>query len=195
MLDKSGSIGYNIDVAEVRIKDARTGGEKGEKPEMLGFVDPNALLDVARVAGFGAKKYAKFNYTKGFDWSLSYNALLRHVLQFLAGEDIDPESGLPHLAHAAWQCLCLLTFWRFKRGTDDRFPLGPDQRLGVPPPEFTTKPHEINFVLNLDGPPRPFATVKYAYNLALKEGAAEEVIEELNRELQAAFEEELKSAG
>jgi hypothetical protein len=57
------------------------------------------------------------------------------------------------------------------------------------------KPHEMNFVLNPDGPPRPFATVKYAYNLAVREGAADEVIEELNRELQAAFEEELKGAG
>jgi hypothetical protein len=178
-------------VAEVRIKDAKTGGEKGEKPEMLGFVDPNALLDVARVAGFGAKKYAPFNFTKGYDWSLSYNALLRHVLAFLAGEDLDDESGLPHLAHAAWHCLALLTFWRFNRGTDDRFPL----RMPGEPTTFELKPHEMNFVLNPDGPPRPFATVKYAYNLAVREGAADEVIEELNRELQAAFEEELKSAG
>ncbi len=163
------------------------------KSEMLGFVDPNALLDVARVAGFGAGKYAKFNFTKGYDWSLSYNALLRHIMAFLAGEDLDDESHLPHLAHAAWHCLALLTFWRFKRGTDDRFPL---QLPGTPVVQsFDLKPNEMNFILNPDGPPRPFATVKYTYNLAVKEGAAEEVIEELQRELQAAFEEELKSAG
>jgi hypothetical protein len=110
---------------EVRITDPNTGGQKGQKPEMLGFVDPNALMDIARVAGMGATKYEQFNFTKGYKWSLSYNALLRHVFAFLAGEDLDEESGLPHLAHAAWHCLALLTFWRFKRGTDDRFPLRP----------------------------------------------------------------------
>lgn len=178
-------------MAEVRVTDPKTGGEKGMKSEMLGFVDPNALLDIARVAGFGAQKYAKFNFVKGYDWSLSYNALLRHVLAFLAGEDLDGESGLPHLAHAAWHCLALLTFWRFKRGTDDRFPLGPDQRLDVP--EFDLTPSNMNFVLNPDGPPRPFKTVKYAYDKALQSGAPDEVIEELGRELQAAFEVEVNA--
>ena len=108
---------------EVRVTDPETGGQKGRKEAELGFIDPNALLDLAEVAGFGATKYDAFNYVKGYRWSLSINALFRHLLAFCAGEDIDPESGKPHLAHAAWHCLALLTFWRFRRGTDDRFPL------------------------------------------------------------------------
>jgi hypothetical protein len=108
---------------ETRVVDPSTGGEKGSKPAQLGTLDPHAILDVATVGGFGATKYALFNYTKGYKWSLSYNALQRHILAWAGGEDLDPESGLPHLAHAAWHCLALLTFWRFKRGTDDRFPL------------------------------------------------------------------------
>jgi hypothetical protein len=107
---------------EVRVT-SETGGQKGSKPAQLGAVDPAAIMEVATVAGFGAMKYDAYNYTKGYDWSLSYNALQRHLHAFWAGEDTDPESGLPHLAHAAWHCLALITFLRNGVGTDDRFPL------------------------------------------------------------------------
>ena len=108
---------------ETRVIDETTGGQKGAKLAELGSIDPNGLIEVAEVAGFGSQKYEPFNYTKGYRWSLSYNALLRHVLLWLAGEDHDPESGKHHLAHAAWHCFTLMTFQRFGRGTDDRFPL------------------------------------------------------------------------
>ena len=108
--------------SEVRTVSA-TGGEKGKKLAALGAVDPISLMEVAEVAGFGATKYARYNYTKSYEWSLSYDALQRHLSAFWAGEDNDPESGLPHAAHAAWHCLALLTFLRHGVGTDDRFPL------------------------------------------------------------------------
>lgn len=104
---------------EVRVV-SETGGEKGRKRAELGAVDPDALMALARVAGFGAQKYATFNFVKGYDWSLSYNALQRHLHAFWAGEDFDPESGERHLAHAAWHCLTLITFAERDRGTDDR---------------------------------------------------------------------------
>jgi hypothetical protein len=107
---------------EVRVTDPETGGQKGSKLETLGFVDPLALLELARVAGFGAKKYAPFNYLRGFVWSLSYNALQRHILLFMSGEDRDSESGRLHMAHAAWHCLALLSFSIRQLGTDDRPP-------------------------------------------------------------------------
>lgn len=59
-------------------------------------------------------------YLKGFDWSLSYNAMQRHANQFWSGEDLDEESGLPHMAHAAWHCLVLLAFMQREIGTDNR---------------------------------------------------------------------------
>jgi hypothetical protein len=105
---------------ETRITDPVTGGQKGSKPAQLGAMDPAALMQVATVAGFGAGKYDTWNFVKGFKWSLSYNALQRHLHAFWDGEANDPESGLPHLAHAAWHCLALLTFTMRGRGTDDR---------------------------------------------------------------------------
>lgn len=93
---------------------------KERKLAELAYIDPKALLKLAEVAGFGARKYEPGNYLKGFNWSYSYNALHRHILAFWDGEDIDLESELPHLAHAAWHCLCLLCFSMRDIGKDDR---------------------------------------------------------------------------
>lgn len=106
---------------EVRITDPHTGGQKGQKLAQLGALDPASLMEVAKIAGFGAQKYERYNYLLGFSWSLSYDALQRHLHAFWNGEDVDEESGLFHLAHAAWQCLCLLSFSMRNLGTDDRY--------------------------------------------------------------------------
>lgn len=105
---------------EVRTVSA-TGGEKGSKLAQMSALDPNSLLIVAEVAGFGAQKYAKLNFMKGYDWSLSYDALQRHLHAFWSGQDIDDESGMSHLGHAAWHCLTLLSFIERGLGTDDRY--------------------------------------------------------------------------
>lgn len=108
---------------EVRIT-SETGGQKGQKLARLGSLDPKALMEVAKVAGFGEQKYARLNYLKGYDWSLSYDACQRHLHAYWSGEDLDPESGLPHLAHAAWHCLAQLAFLIHGIGTDDRYKPG-----------------------------------------------------------------------
>jgi hypothetical protein len=105
---------------ELRQTDETTGGQKGAKLAQLGALDPKALYTVAEVAGFGANKYAAFNFLRGYSWALNYDAMQRHLMQWWAGEDNDSESGLPHLAHAAWHCLALLAFVIRGRGTDDR---------------------------------------------------------------------------
>lgn len=105
---------------EVRII-SETGGEKGQKPSQLGAIDPLALLHLGEVAGFGAQKYAAFNYLKGYDWRLSFDAQARHMLAFWSGEDRDPESGLFHPAHAAWHGLAQTSFLLRGLGTDTRF--------------------------------------------------------------------------
>lgn len=106
---------------EVRVT-SETGGQKGKKLAQLGAIDPIALMELARVAGYGGEKYARFNFLKGYDWSLNLDALLRHVMAWNSGESVDPESGLPHLAHAAWHCLALISFEARGLGTDDRPP-------------------------------------------------------------------------
>jgi len=71
--------------------------------------------------GYGALKYAPHNWLKGFDWSQVLDSLQRHLDAFKEGEDIDAESGLPHLALAACNLAFLIEFFDKGKGNDDRF--------------------------------------------------------------------------
>jgi hypothetical protein len=106
---------------EVRVTDPQTGGAKGSKPEQCDQIPPNALLELARHYGVGARKYDAHNFRKGYKWSLSYNACMRHLLQFWSGEDRDAETGSKHVIAAAWHCLCLATYIDEHPAKDDRF--------------------------------------------------------------------------
>jgi hypothetical protein len=56
----------------------------------------------------GACKYGRSNYrVVGISASIYYDALMRHMARWFEGEDIDPDSGLPHLSHAL-ACLAII---------------------------------------------------------------------------------------
>jgi hypothetical protein len=80
-----------------------------------------AVEEVAKVLQFGAKKYNKYNYKKGFEYTRLVSAALRHLFAFGKGEDKDPETGLSHLAHAICCVLFLLDQTITGRGNDDRY--------------------------------------------------------------------------
>lgn len=80
-----------------------------------------ALMRVMDVAEYGEKKYGRWNWKKGMKWSELQGSALRHLFWWSMGEDSDPESGLPHLAHAAWNILTLLDYALEDLGTDDRY--------------------------------------------------------------------------
>ena len=68
-----------------------------------------AIEEVGKVGTFGAQKYSVDNWIKVDDAPRRYtDALFRHLLADLRGESEDSESGLPHLAHAAWCALAIL---------------------------------------------------------------------------------------
>ena len=105
---------------EVRVTDPKTGGQKGQKDARFDLIPTEPLRYLALVYGMGAKKYADDNWRKGYDWKLSYGAMQRHLNAFWGGEDMDPESGLPHLGHAMWHCATLLWFSEFYKDGDTR---------------------------------------------------------------------------
>jgi len=78
------------------------------------------LLQTGDVFAYGAAKYSERNWEKGFAWSRIHGALLRHLFAWWSGEKNDPESGLPHLAHANCCLLMLMEFDAKSTGTDDR---------------------------------------------------------------------------
>ena len=90
------------------------------KPKMS-LVPSAALLEVGKVMTFGCKKYGPHNWKEGMDHSRLIDANLRHLMAYVDGEDIDPESGLSHLAHACANSLMLLESRLKEYGYDDRY--------------------------------------------------------------------------
>lgn len=111
---------------EVRIVDAETGGAKAQKLARFDLLPAQPIWQVAEHFGKGAAKYTTEtepgdrNWERGYRWSLSYAALMRHAVQWWGGEDIDPETGSHHMAAVAFHALALLEFDRTHPEKDDR---------------------------------------------------------------------------
>lgn len=73
---------------------------------VLGF--SRALEAVSKVGTFGAIKYVPGGWLSVPDAEARYtDALMRHLLKE-SQEQVDPESGLMHAAHSAWNALARL---------------------------------------------------------------------------------------
>lgn len=110
----------------------------------------------------GARKYGRHNYRAvGVRASVYVDAAFRHLARFWEGEDLDPDSGMPHLVHAMACCLVLRDSQIQGNETDDRPPRSPDgwitglnkhaadliERYPNPVPAFTqmeTRPRQWN---------------------------------------------------
>jgi hypothetical protein len=72
-----------------------------------GLLPPLALEETVKVLTFGAQKYERDNWQKVPDSKRRYfDAMQRHAWAWKQGEQLDPESGIHHLAHA----MCCLMF-------------------------------------------------------------------------------------
>lgn len=81
---------------------------------------PHALNGLAEILEFGAAKYARGNFKKGFPYTEITDSMLRHLVAFQNGEDADPESGLPHVGHILCNALFLAETFYTKPEFDDR---------------------------------------------------------------------------
>jgi hypothetical protein len=111
----------------------------GVKKSPLRFVPPSLMVAVAPVLALGAAKYGEKDAdggSRGVNWRqypvkqmIYLEAALRHLFAVIDGEDLDPESGQPHEAHAA-ACLAIIIDAR-ANGTmfDDRPIPGPVTKL------------------------------------------------------------------
>lgn len=104
---------------EVRVVDPVSGGEKGSKLARFSLIPSEFLWALAEHYGIGARKYADRNWERGYRWSLSVDALERHLHQWKQGEWKDQETGSPHLIAVAWHACALFIFGLRKLGTDD----------------------------------------------------------------------------
>ena len=86
----------------------------------MDLLPPKVLEGVAQVLTFGAKKYAAWNWVKAPAYGRYFAAVQRHLTAWQAGEDLDPETGLPHLNHALCGLMFLAELQRLGVAEDDR---------------------------------------------------------------------------
>lgn len=83
-------------------------GRKESKLARLDLIPAKPLWLLSEVYGRGSRKYDDRNWENGIPYDLLYSALLRHVLKWWGGEQIDPEDGQHHLASVAWHAFALM---------------------------------------------------------------------------------------
>lgn len=81
----------------------------GVKKASMQAVPNTALLYLGQVMEGGAAKYGPFNWRDSpVDSGTYYDAAQRHLMAWQDGQDVDAESGLPHLAHVMACCAIVL---------------------------------------------------------------------------------------
>ena len=93
--------------------------DSGKAP--LDLIPYEAEEAVAQVFAFGLKKYTRANWAEGISYSRLLSACLRHIGKFNKGQDLDEESGLNHIAHAACNLVMLLWMIENRSDFDDRW--------------------------------------------------------------------------
>jgi hypothetical protein len=110
--------GFTPGVAEALVGGVGVKHDLG-KPRME-LLDPYTLEQVALVLTFGARKYAAFNWANGIAYGRLLGAALRHIFAYMRGQDLDEETGLPHIAHAIAELMFLMGMSQRHPELDDR---------------------------------------------------------------------------
>jgi hypothetical protein len=108
------------------MSDLGTKNDSG-KPAMS-MIPPHALLEIGKAFEVGSRKYGQFNYMKGLPVIRLTGASLRHMFQFLSGEDYDKEAlekygvQVHHLACVCTNAMMALEMiLRGRTELDDRY--------------------------------------------------------------------------
>ena len=96
--------------------------DSGKPP--ISLLDRDFIEGTAQVMAFGAEKYGRHNWCGGIQHSRLVDAAMRHLIAYAGGEDLDPESGLPHTDHAAASINMLRGNQRLHPELDDRYKAG-----------------------------------------------------------------------
>jgi hypothetical protein len=103
-----------------------TGTKYDENKPPMALLDPEYLLGVANVLGFGATKYSPNNWRGGLQYTRLISAALRHISAINMGEDCDSETGLSHAYHLGCCAMFLASMMNHRPDMDDRYKGKPD---------------------------------------------------------------------
>lgn len=134
-------------------------GEAGSKKAPMWLLPPVALEQTAWVAKLGAEKYGPYNWRKTGVCATTYvSAIMRHLNAWRDGEDLDPESGISHIAHIATSCNILMDAAACGTLQDDRNKKPPAEGDG------RVTPDEVRAVYDSDSTaPRSGVTIDGAF--------------------------------
>lgn len=108
--------------SEDAIAKGATKYDGGKSPIFRGALSyfPRAISAVAAVSAFGASKYAWKGWEGVDDGYNRYSdAMVRHLAYEGEGETVDPDSGLLHAAHSAWNALARLELYLKEQKSDE----------------------------------------------------------------------------
>ena len=110
VVDEWGNILYIDDNEEVvanrTTKDQSAKADKGKLE--LSLVNPQLVKAVAEVRMYGTEKYGDSENWRKVEPKRYVDALYRHLLAYIEGNEVDEESGLSHLSHMACNISFLL---------------------------------------------------------------------------------------
>jgi hypothetical protein len=89
-------------------KDTNPKDAVGTKKVPFSTVPARVVAEMGLALLEGARRYGRHNYrASGVRASVYYDACLRHLTAWWEGQDVDPDSGLPHVVKAL-ACLAVL---------------------------------------------------------------------------------------
>lgn len=83
-------------------------------------IDPAFLLGIGEVLTAARSKYPEGNWMKPTKFSTPYESLMRHMMKFWSGDELDNETQCHHLLHAATNLMFLYYQVKNNPEKDDR---------------------------------------------------------------------------
>lgn len=115
VVDENGDLLYIGEAGKVkkaRVPKQATDNDQSAKADKgkleLSLVNPELVKAVAGVRMYGAEKYGDSENWRKVEPKRYVDALYRHLLAYIEGNEVDEESGLSHLAHMACNISFLL---------------------------------------------------------------------------------------
>jgi hypothetical protein len=110
-----------FDFMDLKDSDKDVGLKFDEGKPTFSSLPPLGLRELGKTNALGRAKYGDHNWRKGITVSRSFDAIMRHWLAALSGEECDPIDGNNHLAAIAWNALVAIQMINDRPDLDDRY--------------------------------------------------------------------------